>query len=127
MAKYTDSQLADRVMAVLYSNNNGEIDAIELRDLLLDFVDSKLSVDASLGIPVHGIIDADELVDNEITITHDLDTDFPVVYIKSAAGDIWSEIHFNTKPVGNNDVLISFEEDLAPGSSVEYIVVKFID
>jgi len=126
MAKYTDSELADRVRAVLYSNNAGEIDAIDLRDLLLDFVDSKLSADASLGIPAYGIIDADDLVAGAITVTHDLDTAFPVVFIKSTSGDIWGEVHFTYAPAGSNDVLITFEDDLAPGSSVEYVVVKFV-
>jgi hypothetical protein len=128
MAKYTDSQLADRVSAVLYSNSAGEIDAVDLRDLLLDFVDSKLTADASIGIPAHGSIDADDLVDNEIIVTHNLNTTFPVVFIKSSAaeGDVFSAIHFSYGPSGANDVWVHFEEDLDPGTSVEYIVVKFV-
>ena len=126
MAEYTDSQLADRVSAVLYSNHAGEIDAVELRDLLLDFVDSKLNADATLGIPAHGTINANDLVDNAITITHNLNTNFPVVFIKSSVGDIWHEVHFTATPSGANNVVIHFEEDLEAGSSVEYVVVKFV-
>lgn len=126
MAKYTDIELIARVNAVLYANGSGEIDATELRDLLLDFVDSKLNADASIGTPVHGTISADDLIDNAITLTHNLSTDFPVVFIKSNAGDVWvSEIHYTVTPSGANTVLITFEEDLATGTSVEYIVVKY--
>ena len=126
MAVYSDSQLADRVRAVLYTNHLGEIDALEIRDLLLDIVDSKLNVAANLGIPAHGFIEADDLVDGSITVTHDLNTSFPVVFIKSQIGEIWGEIHFTQTPVGTTQVQITFEEDLAPGSAVEYVVVKFI-
>jgi hypothetical protein len=125
MAVYTDSQLNDRIDATLPTNHSGAIDASELRALLKDINDSKLNAAASVGLPAHGTIAADDLVAGAITVTHDLNTDFPFVLIKSSAGDIWGEIHFTQAPVGNNQVLITFEEDLAAGSSVDYIVVKF--
>jgi hypothetical protein len=125
MAVYTDSELNDRIDATLPTNHAGAIDAAELKALLKDINDSKLNAAASFGSPVRGTINADDLVDGAITVTHDLDTDFPVLYIKSGVGDIWSEIHFTQSAVGSNDVLITFEDDLAAGSAVEYIVVKF--
>lgn len=128
MAIYTDSQLVERVRAVLYSNGSKDIDAIELRDLLLDFVDSKLNQSASFGVPEHGTIDADDLVDGGTTITYAaLVTDFPIIFIKSPGvdGDIWSSIHYNFGPLTSGSAWIHFEEDLAAGTSVEYIVVKF--
>jgi hypothetical protein len=125
MAVYTDSELNDRIDATLPTNHAGAIDAAELKQLMKDINDSKLNAAATIGLPAHGTINADDLVDGVITVTHNLDTDFPVVFIKSAAGDIWSEIHFSQTPVGTTQVEISFEDDLAAGTSVEYIVVKF--
>jgi hypothetical protein len=125
MAVYTDSQLNDRIDATLPTNHSGAIDASELRDLLKDINDSKLNAAASIGLPAHGTINADDLVAGAITVTHSLNTAFPYVIIKSSAGDIWGEVHFSQTPVGSNQVLITFEEDLAPGSAVDYIVVKF--
>jgi hypothetical protein len=125
MAVYTDSQLNDRIDATLPTNHTGAIDAAELKQLMKDLNDSKLNVSATIGLPAHGTINADDLVDGAITVTHDLDTDFPVVFIKSAAGDIWSEVHFNQTPIGTTQVQITFEDDLAASTSVEYIVVKF--
>lgn len=126
MAVYTDSQLNDRIDATLPTNHAGAIDAAELKALLKDINDSKINVSAGQGVstPVD-TINADDLVNGAITKTHNLDTSFPVVFMKSASGDIWGEIHFTYSPVGSNQVLITFEEDLAAGSSVEYIVVKF--
>ncbi len=128
MATYTDAQLVNRVNAVLYENSNGEISAVELRDLLLDFVDSKLNQSASFGVPEHGTINADDLVDGGTTITYAaLVTDFPIIFIKSPGvdGDIWSSIHYSYGPLSSGSAWIHFEEDLAAGTSVEYIVVKF--
>ncbi len=126
MAKYTDSQLIARVNAVLYANGNGEIDATELKDLLLDFVDSKLNADASIGLPLNSTFNSDDLVDGAITIQHNLNTDFPIVFLKSPAGDLWSsEIHFTATPSGVNAVTITIEEDLAENTLIEFIVVKY--
>jgi hypothetical protein len=125
MAVYTDSQLNDRIDATLPTNHSGAIDASELRALLKDINDSKLNSAASVGLPAHGTINADDLVAGAITVTHDLNTAFPVVFIKSSAGDIWGEVHFTQTPVGTDQVQITFEEDLAEGSAVDYIVVKF--
>jgi hypothetical protein len=127
MAVYTSSQLADRVREVLYSRTSiDKIDALELQQLLLDFVDSLLNVSAGSGVAVSLEIAQSELVDNAVTKTHGLNTDHPVVFIKSSSGDQWGSIHFTASPVGSNQVLITFEEDLSVGSSVDMIVVKFV-
>lgn len=127
MAVYNDSQLAGRVQSVLYANGSKDIDATELRDLLLDFVDSKINASGNIGIPVHGTIDSGDLTDNQVTIIHNLNTGFPVVFIKSfwPDSDVWSAIHFSYGPVGVNQVWIRFEEDIPAGSSVAYIICKF--
>lgn len=127
MAKYTDSELLTRIEEVIYTNNTGDIDAIKLKQLLIDFMDSKLSSQSSTsGIPVYsGTIAANNLVDNGITITHNLNTLIPVVYIKAANGYMYGQVNFSYKAVDADNVLIQFEDVLTPGSSVEYIVVKF--
>ncbi len=127
MAIYTDTQLAQRVNSVLYANTGKEIDATELRDLLLDFVDSKMNTNSGIGAAVPITIEADDLVGNGMTIEHGLNTNFPVVFIKSNIpdGTMWGSIHFSYGASSENYIWIHFEEDLPAGSSIEGVVVKF--
>lgn len=130
MAIYTDSELYDRIDSLIYTNNTKDIDASELNQLLKDLVDSKLALGSSTGsgggVPVFsGTIAAAQIVNNEKPITHGLNTLIPVLFIKAANGDMWGEVHYTYKATDANNILITFEDTIAAGTSVEFIVVKF--
>lgn len=127
MAIYTDEQLIQRANDVLYPNALGEIDADEVRQLIIDLIDSKKSVNEESGATVYsGTIDYEYLTDNTINITHSLNTSMPYVIIKSPTGDIWGEGHFTTTPYTVDVVTITFEDgEITEGQSVGFVVIKF--
>lgn len=129
MTYYSPSALLNRISDTLYANSLGEIEAPELKQLMIDFLDS-LQPRASAsgeGVSVmpYDVLKSDLDGNNEIVIAHNLDTLKPVCFLFDNEGNQLFEIHYTANPEDANNVRLKIEDVMPEGLAYSLLIIKF--
>jgi len=130
MTKYSEAALVSRINETLYSNNMNEIDALEMRQLMVDFLDSLQLRGVQAGsIPVYsGEIINSQLDENKkIIINHNLSTNLSLLFIFNNLGQQLGDIYYTCTLQDENSIEIEFEDNIPAGVAYKYIIAKLIE
>jgi len=120
----TDTELKDRIKAVIKTNGVGGITGQIEQDVFVDFVDSvaawinNLTFDPTALLAVieklQGVttpIDADDLDENNtITVVHNLSSVMPFVQVSDASGNLYNPSNYSISNVQASQYNITFAE-----------------
>ena len=130
MTKYSEAALVSRINETLYSNNMNEIDALEVRQLMVDFLDSIQLRGVQAGsIPVYSneIINSQLDENKKIIINHNLSTNLPLLLLFNNLGQQLGDIYYTYTPQNENSIEIEFEDNIPAGVAYKYIIAKLVE